>query len=78
MIETKISKGFKVTIPSELRKEFSIEETDKIQWSVNENNRIEIVVKKKKSLKDVIGFISDEEMDSVLDSEKAGMGDDKL
>ena len=75
MIETKISKGFKITIPSEIRKQLDITENDKIEWLVNENNEVVINVKKKKSLKDIIGIISDENMDSVLDTKKAGMGE---
>ncbi len=75
MVETKISKGFKITIPSEIRKELGISENDKVEWLINQDNEVVIKVKKKKSLKDIIGIISDENMDSVLDTEKAGMGE---
>ena len=75
MVVTKISKGFKVTIPKNLRQTAGITEVDNIEWIINERNHIELIPKKKKSMSDIIGIISDEDLDAVESCEKASRGE---
>lgn len=75
MVVTKISKGFKVTIPKNLRQTAGITEVDNIEWILNERNHIELIPKKKKSMSDIIGIISDENLDAVESCEKASRGE---
>jgi len=75
MVVTKISKGFKVTIPKNLRQTLGITEIDNIEWIINERNHIELIPKKKKSIMDIIGIISDEDLDAVESCEKASRGE---
>jgi len=75
MVVTKISKGFKVTIPKNLRQTAGITEVDNIEWIINERNHIELIPKKKKSMSDIIGIISDENLDAVESCEKASRGE---
>ncbi|MBE6494277.1 MAG: AbrB/MazE/SpoVT family DNA-binding domain-containing protein [Methanosphaera stadtmanae] len=70
MVVTKISKGYKITIPKDIRQSICISESDDIEWIINERNNIEIIPKKK-SMMDIIGIISDEDLDAVNECEKA-------
>lgn len=74
MVVTKVSKGFKITIPKDIHQTVGINEFDDIEWIINEKNNIEIIPKKKKSMMDLIGIISDEDLDAVDECEKASKG----
>ena len=75
MVVTKISKGFKITIPNIIRKELDIDEVDNIEWIINENRNIELIPRKKKSMNDLIGIISDDDLDAVESCRKASKGE---
>lgn len=75
MVMTKISKGYKITIPRIIRRELNISEVDNIEWKINENMNIELIPHKKKSMMDLIGIISDEDLDAVESCEKASKGE---
>ena len=75
MVVTKISKGYKLTIPKNIRQTVDITEVDDIEWIINERNHIELIPKKKKSIMDIIGIISDEDLDAVESCEKASRGE---
>lgn len=55
--ETKISKGYQTVVPSELRAAYDISPGDKLVWR-EEDGKITVRVRKKKSLKDIIGIVS--------------------
>ena len=55
--ETKISKGFQIVVPLEIRKEFNLNPGDKLEWIKNKNE-IFVKVRKRKHFKDIIGIIS--------------------
>ncbi|MDL2270208.1 AbrB/MazE/SpoVT family DNA-binding domain-containing protein [Methanobrevibacter sp. OttesenSCG-928-I08] len=74
MFDSKINKGYKVTIPIELVEELGIKENDKISLKINEQGNMEIIPRKK-TLNDIKGMISDENMDSLKDTAKAGRGE---
>ncbi|RAP54693.1 MAG: hypothetical protein BZ137_00860 [Methanosphaera sp. rholeuAM130] len=75
MVITKISKGYKITIPHIIRRELNISEVDNIEWIINEDMNIELIPHKKKSMMDLIGIISDEKLDAVESCEKASRGE---
>lgn len=75
MVITKMSKGFKITIPKAIRQEVGIDEVDDIEWIINEKKHIEIIPRKKKSIMDLIGIISDDNLDAVEECEKASRGE---
>lgn len=55
--ETKVSKGYQTVVPSELRAAHDISPGDKLVWR-EEDGKITVRVRKKKSLKDIIGMIN--------------------
>lgn len=65
MIETKIYKGYKLTIPAELRKQLNINEGDTVKWNINEKGKLELDIETTKNLMDFPGMISDDTLDSV-------------
>ena len=72
---TKISKGYKITIPSKYREELNISEDDKVEWNINANGNLEIRPIKRKHLSDLIGIASDSKWDALESTEKAGRGE---
>lgn len=53
----KIYKGFQTVIPSEIRKELDVNDTDIVDWVVNKKNKNVIVsFRKKSSLHDLSGI----------------------
>ena len=53
----KIYKGFQTVIPSEIRKELDVKDTDIIEWVINKkNNNVTISFRKKASLHDLSGM----------------------
>ena len=55
--ETKVSKGYQTVVPSEIRTAYDISPGDKLVWR-EEDGKITVRVRKKKSLKDIIGMIN--------------------
>jgi len=74
MVSTKVYKGFQTIIPAKIRKELDIKQSDELEWKTNKN---EIIVTKKEKidLSSLVGIISDENLDSVEATRKAGMGE---
>lgn len=57
VISTKIYKGFQTVIPSEIRKELNVKDTDIIEWVVNKKkNNVTVSFRKKASLHDLSGM----------------------
>jgi bifunctional DNA-binding transcriptional regulator/antitoxin component of YhaV-PrlF toxin-antitoxin module len=54
-IRTRISKGYQVVVPSELRKRHDIGVGDEVLWEVS-NNKISVVLRKKPSLTNIIAL----------------------
>lgn len=63
LASTKIYKNFQVAIPKEIRKEFNNLDINNtmIDWSINKNNEIIIVPRKKITTKDILGIVKDKE-----------------
>lgn len=63
LASTKIYKNFQVAIPKEIRKEFNDLDMNNtmIDWSINKNNEIIIVPRKKITTKDILGIVKDKE-----------------
>jgi len=73
--ETKISKGYQTVVPAELREAYGISPGDRIVWE-EEKGEIKIRVRKKKTLKDIIGIVSGrEKTDAVELKKKAQRGE---
>ena len=63
---TKIYDKFQTVIPFEIRKEFNLDKSYKIEWNVNENGKVELEFIKNLSLDDMIGrYSANEKIDSV-------------
>jgi bifunctional DNA-binding transcriptional regulator/antitoxin component of YhaV-PrlF toxin-antitoxin module len=54
--ETVISKGYQTVVPSKIRRTYGILPGDILEWTENETG-IMVQVRKKRSLKDIIGII---------------------
>lgn len=54
--ETVISKGYQTVVPSKIRKTYRIMPGDILEWTENEKG-ILVRVRKKRSLKDIIGIV---------------------
>lgn len=74
MVSTKVYKGFQTVIPAEIRKELNIKQSDVLEWKTKEN-KIILTKKEKNDISSLIGIISDEKLDSVEATKKAGMGE---
>lgn len=73
--ETKISKGHQTVVPSELREAYGISPGDRLVWR-EEGGKITVRVRKKKTLKDIIGIVSGKvETDAVELKKKAQRGE---
>jgi len=73
--ETKISKGYQTVVPAELREAYGISPGDRIVWE-EEKGEIKVRVRKKKTLKDIIGIVSGrEKTDAVELKKKAQRGE---
>ena len=63
---TSIYDKFQTVIPAEIRKEFDLDKTYKIEWKINENGKVELDFIKELTLEDMIGrYTSKEPSDSV-------------
>ncbi len=56
-MKTKISKGYQVVVPAEVREKFGLEPGDSLLWE-KKNNKVMIKPKKRTKLEDIIGIIS--------------------
>lgn len=57
VISTKIYKGFQTVIPSEIRTELDVKDTDVVDWVVNKkNNNVTLSFRKKYNLHDLSGM----------------------
>lgn len=74
MVSTKVYKGFQTVIPAKIRKELNIKQSDLLEWETEEN-KIILTKKEKIDLSSIVGIISDEKLDSVEATKKAGMGE---
>lgn len=74
-MKTKISKGYQTVVPKEIRGKFGLKQGDSLLW---ENRGDEIVVKPKKktTIEDIIGIVSDDvfEADAVALKKKVQRG----
>ncbi len=63
---TKIYDKFQTVIPAEIRNEFNLDKSYKIEWKINENGKVELEFIKELSLDDMIGrYTAKEPIDSV-------------
>ncbi|WP_295723127.1 AbrB/MazE/SpoVT family DNA-binding domain-containing protein [uncultured Methanobrevibacter sp.] len=64
---TKIYKNNQITIPSKIRKELNINEKSSVDWILNNDKTITLKIEnKKKSVKDLIGLGSSEEVTNAV------------
>ena len=54
-IRTKISKGYQVVVPSQLRKRYEVSVGDEVLWEIS-NKGVSIQVHKKPSLGEIVGL----------------------
>lgn len=63
---TRIYDKFQTVIPSEIRREFNLDKSYKVEWKINENGKVEVEFIKDLSLEDMIGrYSANETIDSV-------------
>ena len=63
---TSIYDKFQTVIPAEIRKEFNLDKSYKIEWKINENGKVELDFIKELSLDDMVGrYSAIEKIDSV-------------
>ena len=63
---TSIYDKFQTVIPAEIRDEFNLDRSYKIEWKINENGKVELEFIKELSLEDMVGrYSSVEDIDSV-------------
>jgi len=74
MVLTKVYKGFQTVIPAKIREELNIKQADLLEWETREN-KIIVRKKEKTDLSSIIGIISDEKLDSLEATRKAGRGE---
>lgn len=55
---TSIYDKFQTVIPAEIRKEFDLDKSYKIEWRINENGKVELDFIKDLSLDDMVGRYS--------------------
>lgn len=54
-VRTKISKGYQVVVPSELRKRFEVTVGDEVLWEIS-NKGVSIQLQKKPSLENIVAL----------------------
>lgn len=63
---TKIYDKFQTVIPSEIRKEFNLDKSYKVEWKINDEGKVEVDFIKDLSLDDMVGrYSACEKIDSV-------------
>ena len=64
--KTSIYDKFQTEIPAEIRKKFNLDKTYEIEWTINDNGKVELEFIKKLSLDEMVGrYTAIEPMDSV-------------
>ncbi|MCL2156395.1 MAG: hypothetical protein FWH54_00035 [Methanobrevibacter sp.] len=70
-------KGFQTVVPSKIRKKLNLDLDYVLEWSINENNKVEIEFRKKTNFMDLNGLISSKKLnDSVKLQRKIRRGED--
>lgn len=63
---TKIYDNFQTVIPSQIRKEFNLDNSHKIEWKINDNGKVELEFIKELTLDDMVGrYTAKESIDCV-------------
>lgn len=63
---TRIYDKFQTVIPSEIRKEFNLDKSYKIEWKINECGKVELEFIKELTLDEMVGrYIANEPIDAV-------------
>ena len=62
-IRTRISKGYQVVVPSELRKEYGVAEGDEVIWIASDHG-VTTEFRKRPSIANIVGLGSSHERDS--------------
>ena len=62
-IRTRISKGYQVVVPSELRKEYGVVEGDEVSWIASDQG-VTTEFRKRPSIANIVGLGSSHERDS--------------
>lgn len=66
VVVTSIYDKFQTVIPSEIRKEFNLDKSYKIQWKITGEGKVELEFFKELSLEDMVGkYVADEPINSV-------------
>lgn len=55
VVVTSIYDKFQTVIPSEIRKEFNLDKSYKIEWKINDDGKVELEFFKELSLDDMVG-----------------------
>lgn len=72
-MKTKISKGYQVVVPAEVRQKFGLEPGDSLLWE-KKNNEVIVKPKKRTRLEDITGIVSTK-ADAVELKKKAQRGE---
>jgi len=72
--ETKISKGFKTVVPSDVRKKFSIDPGDIVEWQITEEG-VKLSFRKKVTIEDIFGMVDGPKTDAVELKKKVQRGE---
>ncbi|MDO5860002.1 hypothetical protein [Methanobrevibacter sp.] len=63
---TSIYDKFQTVIPQEIRQEFNLDKSYKIEWRINDNGKVELDFIKELSLEDMVGrYVSSEPINAV-------------
>ncbi|MBR6024588.1 MAG: hypothetical protein IK044_06550 [Methanobrevibacter sp.] len=66
VVVTSIYDKFQTVIPSEIRKEFNLDKSYKIEWKINDDGKVELEFFKELSLDDMVGkYTANEAINSV-------------
>ena len=62
LASTKLYKNFQVAIPKEIRKEYDFDiDNTVIDWSINKDNEIVLIPRKKTTTENILGIVKDKE-----------------
>ena len=66
MVRTSIYDKFQTVISAEIRKEFDLDKTHKIEWKINENGKVELDFIRELTLDEMVGrYTAKEPIDAV-------------
>lgn len=66
IVTSKVYKNNQTSIPSSIRKKFNIDENSLIDWTINENGKIELNFRKKLKFEDVKGICKTNEITNAV------------